>query len=83
MLKSIDTSGKTGSIYVCDRCGKDLCNNKDMINRITSYKSTLGYYKHDRKWDLCDRCYRALCRGIKKGVPKKDGVDIQLEQKND
>ena len=83
MLKSVDTSGKIGSIYVCDRCYKEMNNNTDTMYRITAYTSRTGYYKKDNKWDLCNKCYKALCRGIKKGVPKKDGVDIQLEQKND
>lgn len=83
MLVSTDTSGKRGSIFLCDRCKKKIYGHRDIRYRITGYEAKTGYYKQDNKWDLCDRCYKALCRGIKKGVQKKDGVDIQCEQKND
>ena len=82
MLIHSDCTGKIGSTYECDRCKKQIHTKCETKYRVTVYRTPRDYAKTD-SWDLCDKCYRALRRGIKKGVTKKDGVDIQCEQKND
>lgn len=55
------------STYSCDRCKVPLTNE----TRNSLYKG--GHYEAPKKkWDLCDRCYRALERAIAKG--KKNEV---------
>lgn len=53
-------SGK--SKYICDRCKREL--NSDNRRAIFVAK---GSETKAKKWDLCERCYKALCIGIKKG----------------
>lgn len=51
-------------VYKCDRCEEIT---------TTPYKMFVQGPKEvrpKRKWDLCDRCYAALVRGINKGVKK-------------
>lgn len=81
MLVSVDCTGKKGSIFECDRCKKRIHAKVEYKYRITVYKTPRDYAKTN-SWDLCGRCYRALCRGIEKGVTKKDGTNIQREQTN-
>lgn len=81
MLVIKDMSRKGGCVYECDRCKKRLHTNIEMRYRIIAYKAPRGYYRQDKTWDLCERCYRALCRGIKKGV-KKDDTNIQPTKSN-
>lgn len=54
------------SIYKCDRCGEKV----DVKHKIGI--STQRYLTNSKKYcDLCEKCFRALDRGIKKG--KKNG----------
>lgn len=67
MLKSIDYSGNQGSIFICDKCGKEICVNKNYKFKI----SVQGFFKTNRpnnikKIDLCKDCYTDLCNYIKK-----------------
>lgn len=52
-------------IYKCDRCETRI---------IKPYKidvQTPKEVRAKRKWDLCERCFEALERGIKKGKNEK------------
>lgn len=82
MLISTDCTGKKGSVYECDRCKKILHTIQEKRYRITAYYAPRGYYNKDNTWDLCSRCYRALCRGIEKGVNRKDDANIQSAKSN-
>ena len=68
MLVKTDYTGKSKSIYACDRCKKELHTEEDNRFRVDIRKNN----KMIKKWDLCIKCYSALYRGIEKGV-KKDG----------
>lgn len=65
MLLKVNLQTNLKSMYKCDRCGS-----------ITDVKHKVGIYiqKHlsnSRKYcDLCEKCFRALDRGIKKGKKK-------------
>ena len=63
MLIEKDGSGKGKTLFQCDRCKKYL----GRENRYGIYvkKDKLSPKKTH---DLCARCFRAFCRGIKKGV---------------
>lgn len=63
MLLQINYQDKNLSIYECDRCKTTLDNN----NRKAIYVS-LADNTCKKKWDLCERCYRAFGRAIKRGV---------------
>lgn len=47
------------SVYVCDRCNTKI----DNLHRYGIYVAPLGR-KTKKKWDLCDKCYKSLIRGI-------------------
>lgn len=71
MLISKDHHGGKGSVYCCDRCGLELNSHNDDCYRINAMKLP-EYSKAIKKWDLCKRCYLMLCKGIKKGVERKE-----------
>ena len=52
------------SIYKCDRCDKEISKKDDNFYGLFIKKSNEGIAR--KKCDLCDRCYRALIRGINK-----------------
>lgn len=66
MLIEKDKTGKSTSTFLCDRC-----------NRILTARDKCSIYIQEpkrspkKKWDLCERCYNSLVRGIEKGVQKK------------
>lgn len=64
MIVFKDTTIKRKSIYKCDRCKKQLERGKDEIYTIFVKKTEDKTPK--KKWDLCERDYKALCRGIAK-----------------
>lgn len=61
MLISTNKSDKSNSKYQCDRC-------KSIISLYDrkSISVAEGYANPRKKWDLCPRCYRMLCKGIEK-----------------
>ena len=66
MLLKVDIKNKFKSMYECDRCGRIV----DVKHKIGIYMQ--GYLSNSKKYcDLCEKCFRALDRGIKKG--KKNG----------
>ena len=64
MIIQKDTTSKRKSIYKCDRCKTTLERGKDEIYTIFVKGSEDKTAK--KKWDLCERDYRALERGIEK-----------------
>ena len=66
MLVSQNNWDKSKSIYKCDRCEEPLTW-KDKIAVYIGLPSRAP----KKKWDLCERCYNSLVRGIEKGVQKK------------
>ena len=71
MLVSMDKTGKTKSIFKCDRCGVVIETGVDeryrmSINKTSKHKTIKGY-------DLCKRCCLTICKIIEKGVKKEDG----------
>ncbi len=61
MLVSQNKFDKSESKYECDRCKKEL----SITTRISIY-SKLSYENPKKRWDLCNKCYAALVRGIEK-----------------
>lgn len=59
-----DTTNKNKSVYECDRCKTKLKRGKEEIYTIFVKRTEDKTPK--KKWDLCERDYRALCRGIEK-----------------
>ena len=65
MLVKTDFKNQFKSTYVCDRCGKEM----DVKHKIGLFKQ--GYLRNPKKYcDLCEKCFRALERGIKNGKSK-------------
>jgi hypothetical protein len=60
-----DRTNKNNSIYECDRCKIKLERQKEEVYTIFVKKTEDKNPK--KEWDLCERCYKSLCRGIKKG----------------
>ena len=63
------TNNNRRIVYECDRCKTRI---------LKPYKidvQTPKEVRPKRKWDLCDRCYLALVRGINKGVKKVEVKD--------
>lgn len=69
MVIKVDTTGKTKSIYECDRCHKEINLSTDNRFKVIVRSKANNTLK---TWDLCKRCSLLLCKGIEKGV-KKDG----------
>ena len=63
MLISKDCTGKTGSIFECDRCKGEIHTPKEGRYRI-AVQNTSESVKTVSSWDFCRRCYRILCRSI-------------------
>ena len=60
MIIKKDLKNKNNTIYKCDRC-------KRKITRENNYKvfiKTNTDKQPVKKWDLCDRCYKSLEKGI-------------------
>lgn len=67
MLLKVNLQTNTKSMYECDRCGARMTTRE----RHTLYHQT--FTKSNKKYcDLCDKCFRALDRGIKKGKKNED-----------
>lgn len=65
MFLKIDKHIHYRSTYKCDRCGRIV----DVKHKIGLY--TQEYLSNSKKYcDLCEKCFRALDRGIKKGVAR-------------
>lgn len=62
MILRKDCSGKTDSLFSCDRC-KVLIGGKEKLT-IRVFSGRAG--KIIKKWDLCPLCYRKLYKGIEK-----------------
>lgn len=60
MLKKIDKTGKTKTLYICDMCGK-MVNMEDRVAIHTKIGTDKSIQK---KWDLCNKCYVLLNRSI-------------------
>lgn len=72
MLTKIDYTGKTKSIYKCDRCGVELntaVNDRYKVN-INKFEANKTIYKRTRKYDLCKHCCALICKIIERGVIK-------------
>lgn len=62
MLLKKDFQNQFKSTYKCDRCGQIV----DVKHKIGIY--TQKYLCNSKKYcDLCEKCFRALERGIKNG----------------
>jgi hypothetical protein len=62
MLLKVNLQTNTKSMYECDRCGARMTTRE----RHTLFHQT--FTKSSKKYcDLCEKCFRALDRGIKKG----------------
>jgi hypothetical protein len=53
MIINIDYTGKVGSTYRCDVCGKKLFGYE--VYRV--YSSERGTYSKLAKWHMCEKCY--------------------------
>ena len=55
MLKKIDNKNNNNSIFICDRCGKNV----DWDNK---YSIIVGVHRSvpAKKWDLCENCYKII-----------------------
>lgn len=68
MFVEKDYRGRTETKYMCDRCKTDLTTDTRRAICVQEPRTTT----RKKKWDLCPRCYKLLCRGIEKGV-KQEG----------
>lgn len=64
MLVEKNRSCSYTSKYVCDRCKKGISRKEKNL-----YSIYVRYIDGNpsKQWDLCDRCFNALQRGIKAG----------------
>lgn len=63
MLVKGDNKDKEKSKYLCDRCNKELTSSERFIIYVENVKLRVK----KKKYDFCDRCYKALERGVEKG----------------
>ena len=64
MIIQKNTTKQRKSIYKCDRCKTILERGKDEI--YTIFVKSSKNKNAEKKWDLCEKDYRALERGIEK-----------------
>lgn len=69
MLKTKDNRNRNNTIYICDRCEKELRMDKD---KIYSVYIKVPYESMKKKWDLCEIDYKKLCKGIANRVGGKN-----------
>ena len=50
--------------YKCDRCEREI----NSLNRVGIFISIERGEVPRKKWDLCSSCYKALVKGIERGV---------------
>ena len=62
MLLKVNLRSNLKSMYECDRCGARITTRERHTFYHQSFKESSKKY-----CDLCDKCYRALNRGLKKG----------------
>lgn len=62
MLLKVNLQTNLKSMYECDRCGARITTRERHTFYHQSFKEASKKY-----CDLCDKCYRALNRGLKKG----------------
>jgi hypothetical protein len=69
MLIEKDCTGKTKSIYQCDRCKKRLDMAVDERYKVSIYEDKIDFKNLEsvKKYDLCRHCYILLYRAIEKG----------------
>ncbi len=61
------------TVYACDRCKKTLDGKENKRVRLVCQHDTNRGAKTFNSWDLCEKCYAALDRGIKAGIkPRKE-----------
>lgn len=60
MINKLDKTGRTGTLYECDMCGRIV----ETKNRTAIYTKTAK--EQHKQWDLCDKCYNKLRKSIKK-----------------
>lgn len=61
-------------VITCDICGKDITNSEIRF-KFKKYGKILflsGEYKYKEKLDMCERCYKRLCRSVRE--EKKDNL---------
>lgn len=61
MLIQKNRKNKENSIYECDRCKTKLNNNSNHAIFVRDKE----YNNVTKAWDLCDRCYKSLVKGIR------------------
>ena len=61
MLKTKDNKSRKNSIYICDRCKKELHMSNEKVFSVYIKTPTTNMKK---KWDLCELDYKRLCKGI-------------------
>lgn len=62
MLVEKNVFNRSTSKYKCDRCKTPLAQFERNIIEVGEHGTVAK-----KKWDLCDSCYKALIRGIRKG----------------
>lgn len=77
MLKKIDYTGHNKTVYICDRCKKELDTSVDRRYRVSVHIDKIGsksgsHVKQIRAYDLCKRCCSILCTNIEKSKKKSD-----------
>lgn len=63
MILRKDCSGKTDSLFSCDRCNA-LINGEEKITVIAYRGTSTVKSLFKRKWDLCPSCGKKLIRGV-------------------
>ena len=75
MLLKVNLRSNLKSMYECDRCGARITTRERHTFYHQSFKESSKKY-----CDLCDKCYRALNRGLKKGKKNERNVARNLER---
>jgi hypothetical protein len=70
MLIKKDRTGKTKSIFTCDRCNKRLISGTDTRYKISVYKAPKTYITID-SFDLCEQCYSVIVNELESYIGNK------------
>jgi coenzyme F420-reducing hydrogenase alpha subunit len=74
MLIKRDYTGKTKSVYECDKCKRKINTTTEKRYRIklNTYKNRTSVEAGIRTYDLCRRCASIINNYIMKGIKKKE-----------
>jgi hypothetical protein len=66
--------------YNCDRCNREISFKDKTMKQIDVRYNSNGANKTKKVCDLCNKCFKSLLNGVKKGVRTNDiNIDTNIK----